>query len=164
MVSQVHASHLGIEACLRKGRDVVYWPAMSGEIEDAVGKCTVCAESQSSNAKQSIQSHWVPDRPWSSFTLLSREYVVLVAYFSDFVKVRELGDTTTTAFLDFLKEQFSRHVIPDTLVSNNGPQFVSRHFAEFAREGEFQHVTSSPYRPQSNGKAESAVKVSRIFS
>ena len=42
--------------------------------------------------------------------------MVLVDYFSDFVKVRELGNTPTAAFLDFLKEQFSRHGIADTLV------------------------------------------------
>ena len=40
-----------------------------------------------------------------------------------------------------------------------GRQFTSREFSEFATQWEFQHVTSSPYHPKSNGKAESAVKV-----
>ena len=58
-----------------------------------------------------------------------------------------------------MKAQFSHHGIPDVLVSDNGPQFASREFKEFATQWEFQHVTSSPYHPKSNGKAESAVKV-----
>lgn len=45
------------------------------------------------------------------------------------------------------------------MVTDNGPQFASREFAEFAKQWEFLHVTSSPYHPKSNGKAESAVKV-----
>ena len=58
-----------------------------------------------------------------------------------------------------MKEQFSHHGIPDVLISNNGPRFTRREFSQFATQWEFQHVTSSPYHPKSNGKAESAVKV-----
>ena len=110
-----------------------------------------------------MQSHEIPDRPWSRlgtdlFTLHNKDYIVLVDYYSDYVEVSRLKDTTSAALIKFLKEQFSRHGIPDVLVSDNGPQYVSNEFAEFAKVWEFKHVTSSPYHPKSNGKAESAVK------
>ena len=44
------------------------------------------------------------------------------------------------------------------LLTDNGPQFASRQFKSFASEWSFEHVTSSPYFPQSNGFAENAVK------
>ena len=44
------------------------------------------------------------------------------------------------------------------MFSDNGPPFNSRDFADFAAVYEFDHKTSSPEYPQSNGKAESAVK------
>ena len=47
------------------------------------------------------------------------------------------------------------------MVTDNGPQLASREFREFAQEWEFEHVTSSPYHSQSNGKAESAVKIAK---
>ena len=164
MISRIHSSHLGIESCLRKARDLVFWPSMNSEIKEAVIKCSVCAEYQAKNPKQPMQSHSIPDRPWSKvgtdlFSLHSNDYIVLVDYYSDFIEVSQLDDTTTATVCDFLKEQFSRHGIPDTLVSDNGSQFTSREFTEFSKEWEFKHVTSSPYHPRSNGKAESAVKI-----
>ena len=65
MISRLHSSHLGIEACLRKARDRVYWPAMNSDIKEAVTKCEVCAEYQTSNPQQPLQTHKIPDRPWS---------------------------------------------------------------------------------------------------
>ena len=166
ITSMIHSSHLGIEACLRKARDVVFWPAMNSEIKEAITKCSVCAEFQARNLKEPLQTHHIPDQPWSRlavdlFTLRKREYIVLTYYYSDFVEVGELSDTSASTITQFLKEQFSRHGIPDILVSDNGPQFTSHEFHQFSQVWEFQHVTSSPHHHKSNGKAESGVKVSR---
>ena len=166
ITSRVHSSHLGIEACLRKARDVVFWPSMNSEIKEAITRCAVCAEYQARNSKEPLQTHQIPDQPWSRvavdlFTLNKKEYIVLTDYYSDYVEVGELSDTTAQAVVQFLKEQFSRHGIPDTLVSDNGPQFTSHEFHEFAQAWEFQHVSSSPHHHKSNGKAESGVKVAK---
>jgi len=123
-----------------------------------------CAEFQASNPQQPLQTHKIPDRPWSRlaadlFTLQSKDYIVLVDYYSDFIEVSPLRETTSAAIIKFMRVQFSRHGIPDVLVTDNGPQFASKEFAEFVKQWEFLHVTSSPYHPKSNGKAESAVKV-----
>ena len=107
-----------------------------------------------------MQSHEVPDRPWSRvstdlFTLGNTDYVVLVGSYSDFLKVGKLKGTTSSAIIEFLKEEFSRHGIPDVLVSDNGPQYTSREFTDFTTEWEIKHVTSSPYHARYNRKSES---------
>ena len=58
-----------------------------------------------------------------------------------------------------MKEAFSRHGIPETVISDNGSQYSSKQYKQFAREWQFSHKTSSPRYPQSNGLAESSVKV-----
>ena len=40
------------------------------------------------------------------------------------------------------------------LISDNGPQFIARDFKEFVRVSGMDHVRTSPYYPQSNGKLE----------
>ena len=41
-----------------------------------------------------------------------------------------LEENTSSAVIEFLKEQFSRHGLPDILVTNNGPQFTSQEFMQ----------------------------------
>ena len=60
-----------------------------------------------------------------------------------------------------MKEQFSRHGLPDVLVTYNGPQCGRREYTKFSGEWKFKHVTSSPRHAKSNGKAESAVEVAK---
>ena len=60
-----------------------------------------------------------------------------------------------------LLKMFSEHGIPETVRSDNGPQFASHQFAEFAKEWNFDHTTSSPWNPRSNGQAKAAVKVTK---
>jgi transposase InsO family protein len=75
-------------------------------------------------------------------------------YFSNFFEVDYLTSTTTTSVVKKLKEQFSRHGIPETVFTDNRPQFVCKELREISNEWEFEHLTSSPWYPQSNGKVE----------
>ena len=121
ILSRIHSSHQGIVPCLRKAKDIVFWPGMNSEIKALVESCSICAEFQAKNASQPMQSHQIPDRPWSKvatdwFTVSGNNYITIVDYFSDFVEVSELEDTTSHSVIQVLKEQFSRHGIPDTVV------------------------------------------------
>ena len=139
LTARAHSSHQGIEACIRRAKDVNFWPSMSRDIQEVVVKCEVCTEFQSKNVKQPMQSHEIPDRPWSRvstdmFTLNSKDYIVLADSYSDFIEVGELKCTTSVSVIAFLKEQFSHYGIPDVLVSDHGPQYNHGEFTEFSTE------------------------------
>ena len=61
--------------------------------------------------------------------------------------------------ISVLKELFSEHGIPETLRSDNGPQFASHLFTEFTKEWNFDRNTSSPRNPRSNSQAEATIKI-----
>ena len=60
--------------------------------------------------------------------------------------------------ISITKTHFARYNVPDTFLSDNGPQYVPQEFAKFAKAYDFQLITRSPYYARATGKAESAVK------
>ena len=34
MLEKIHSSHIGAEGCLRRAREVVFWPGMTAEINE----------------------------------------------------------------------------------------------------------------------------------
>ena len=91
-------------------------------------------------------------------------HLLVIDYYSRFIEIAKLTSTTSQAIVSHLKSIFSRYGIPERLISDNGPQYASAEFADFARKYGFDHITSSPYYPQANGEAERAVAtVKRIL-
>ena len=95
MLSQIHSSHLGIEKCKRRARDLLYWLGMNQQIADMVSKCNTCNMYRNSQAKEPPKSHELPERPWQKivvdlFELDKQEYVVIVDHYSKFCEVSHL--------------------------------------------------------------------------
>ena len=84
-----------------------------------------------------------------------------VDYYSRYIDVTYLPSLTSATVVGKLKNCFSHHGVPETVVSDNGAQFSSAEYGTFADRWSFSHVTSSPHYPQSYGAAERAVKTVR---
>ena len=84
-------------------------------------------------------------------------YLRVVDYYFRYIEVAHLVQATASEVVKHNKSIFARHGIPETVIFNNGPQYTSERYSEFAKLYQFQHITSSPYYPQSNGEAERAV-------
>ena len=165
MIAKAHKSHLGINACIRRAKDVIYWPGMAGEITDAVKTCSTCCEFMDKQQMEPLMTHKIPHLPWSKvgqdlFYLYGNDYLVTVNYFSDYFEIDTLDYTSAESVINAAKDHFARHGIAD-MVTDNGPQYTSQKFENFKTVWGFKHTTSSPYHSQSNGKAESAVKIAK---
>ena len=90
-------------------------------------------------------------------------YATCSDYFSNFIEVESITSVTTRGVCKAFRAMFARYGIPDVLVTDNGPQFASAEFDNFAKAWGVEHSTSSPRYPQSNGKAENAVKTVKRF-
>ena len=170
MMAKCHATHIGMEGCLRRDRESMYWPRMSTDLKEYMSKCDVCLSHQSLPQRETIQQHEIIARPWAKVgvdlcDLHGRTLLVVCDYFSGFIEVERLQSTTTAPVSKALMVLFARYGVPMIVMSDNGPQFSSMEFRSFARTWGFQHITSSPRYPQSNGKAENAVKtIKRLFT
>ena len=110
-----------------------------------------------------------PIRPFQEiavdfFTYGGRQFLVIIDCYTYWPGIIQMGTNTTASHLiAALLDNFCRCGVPDTLWSDQGPQFTSHMFQAFTTAWGFKHVMSSPTYPQSNGKAESAVKSMKKF-
>jgi len=161
-LQKIHTGHQGIVRCRLRAASSVWWPGISKEFEHFIQQCPECVK-LTPNPREPLMSTPLPKHPWERiaadlFQLNSATYLLVVDYFSRYPEVIKLNSTTSKAVISSLKSIFSRHGVPSVLMSDNGPQFDSCEMKEFANSYGFQHITSSPHYPQSNGLAERTVK------
>ena len=104
MLSQIHSSHLDIEKCERRARDILFRPGMNQQIADVVSKCNTCNMYSNSQAKEPLKSLELPERPSQKiaadlFELDNQVYVVMVDYYSKFFEVSHLPSKTSNLSL-----------------------------------------------------------------
>lgn len=163
MLEKLHDGHLGIGKTLIKARDVLFWPGMAAEITEKIKKCPVCLENRPSQQSEPLKSHEIPPLPWAKVDtdLLyknGRNYLVTIDYYSKWLDFTLLNSMTNTSVVTALKSQFARYGVPSVVMSDNGPSYSSEECKQFSQDWCFQHVTSSPGYPQSNGQSEKTVQ------
>ena len=85
MIAKAHSSHLGAEECVRRTRDVLFWPGTAGQIKKTVQNCEVCNDFLFRQQKEPLMTHKLPDIPWSKvaqdiFVLGNENYLVTAYY------------------------------------------------------------------------------------
>jgi hypothetical protein len=164
-LDRLHSAHTGVNGCLRRAKEAVYWPGITTHIKKLVEACPVCVSFEQTTQKEPLMSHSTPSRVWEKvgvdvFLFADREYLITVDYLSGFFEVDRLPSKRVSDIVYCLKQHFARHGLPVELVSDNSP-FNSSEFARFANAYEFRHTTSSPRYPQSNGRVENSVRTAK---
>jgi len=169
VLEQLHYAHQGIEKCRLRAKSSVFWDCINKDIEKKIEGCPHCQTHQASATNESLIPHDVPPRAWHTlssdlFYWEQKHYLLVADLFSKFPIVRKLDSVSSRAIISHLKGIFEEHGIPEQLLSDNGTQYSSDEFRKFAAAYGFQHVTSSPLYPRSNGFIERMVQtVKQIF-
>ena len=118
------------------------------------------------NAATQLTPTITPSCPWKIcvsdiYTLDSVDYLILADFYSKVILVcnPSAGQCNSAKVIHILEERFCDHGTPEVLHTNNGPQYTSAAIADCSIKWGFTHETSSPHYPQSNGFAESCVKI-----
>ena len=165
VLAQLHNhSHQGIEKTQALARRCACWPNINKDIAERVGSCTTCNTFKNSQPPEPMYVRDVPSAPWEIlasdlFQCNGKTYLLVCDYFSKYFIVRQLTNETAMCVIKHLKSIFSEHGIPRLLYSDNGPCYSGQTFAKFAELYNFNHLTSSPHYPQSNGFAERMVGI-----
>ena len=165
-LKQIHQGHQGIEACRSRAREFVFWVNINNDLKELVEKCNLCQSQQNSTAIVQKYVSEVPPHPWYTvgsdlFYFQRIDFLVVVDYFSKYLIIRKIPNSTSSAVIKELGMIFSEFGKPQIFRSDNGPCYLSQEFRFFMQNWLVEHRTSSPHYPQSNGLAESMVKVSK---
>ena len=87
------------------------------------------------------------------------DYLVVAGYFSKFLVVRTIPNTSTQVVIKELGMIFTEFGRTFVLKSDNGLCYTSREFHDFLEFYKIHHITSSPQYPQSYGFAEALVGI-----
>ena len=165
-LKQIHQGHQEIEACRSRARDFIFWININEDLKELVEKCSLCQSQQ--NYTSTVQKYIseFPPHPWHTlgsdiFYFRRLDFLVVVYYFSKYLLVRKIANSTTSAVIKELGVIFSEFGKPQVFRCDTGPCCASQEFRFFMQNWSIEHRTSSPHYPQSNGLAESMVKVSK---
>ena len=150
--------HQGVTNTRQNAASSVRWPGISRDIEN-----------YRRDRMEPLKGTDFPLRTWSRvgadfFMHKGHVYLLTIDYYSRYVEIGIVAKNVDTRGTTFkLRKVFNRHGIPAILFTDNGSKFASQEFRDFATLCGFEHVTSSPRYPQSNGEAERGVKTMKAL-
>lgn len=142
----------------------VWWPGIDSDITDQVKNCATCQTYHKSPRGIPITPWPFPDKPWSRLHVdfggpfMGHYFLVMVDAFSKWVEVHPVRSPSTDATISVFRTVFAQHGLPDIIVSDNGPAFVSSQYADFLSRNGIRRMLVPPYHPASNGAAERVVQ------
>ena len=109
---------------------------------------------------------WIwPSQPWKrmhiDFAGPFKGHMSLVAVdaHSKWPEVKIMNSTTSQRAIEVLRELFATYRLPDQVMSDNGPQFVSVEFQTFMKNNGIKHIRCAPYHISSNGLVERFIQM-----
>ena len=165
------AGHPGVGAMLKKVLKHLWWPMIHRDVHQYVHGCQVCqaAKVNMHPTAPPITPHDVAPNPFP-FKQVSVDLVTglpLARGCDSILTIVDQGLTKAAFFLPMNKTASSAEIaklyhdaiypnygIPDAVISNHGPQFVSSFTRDLYSKSGIELKATTAYCPQSNGEAE----------
>jgi len=164
ILDELHMDHLGIVRMKNKARSYVWWPGVDQDIEKVVRSCLSCQKVRNTPPTTPLHPWLWPTKPWRRVHVdfagpfLNKMFLLVTDAHSKWPEIIEMSSTTSTKTIDELRRLFAAYGLPEQLVTDNGPQFVSQEFSTFMKLNGIKHIKTSPYHPASNGAVERLVQ------
>ena len=157
-----HKNHQGLIKTKSILREKVWWPSINIDIADLIKHCQACqVVTPPSHKSEPVKMTTIPHEAFHTLAidikgpLPSNQYLlVLIDYRSRYPFVFILKQLTTAAIIKCIDQLFSMFGYPQKLISDNGPQFISKEFKRYLYSHRILHRRVTPYWPCANGEVE----------
>ena len=162
------AGHGGRSKTLDLLQREYYWPAMRKDIARYVRNCHTCSRSKAhrNGPYRVLKALPVPVKRWADWSMdfvtglpMSNGFDCILVVVDRLTKIRHFIPTNTTIDALGTAELLVRHVVklhglPESIVSDRGPQFAALVFKEICRRLGADRRLSTSFRPQTDGQTE----------
>ena len=154
-------------------QSLVWWPGMDLKIDQMVRLCLECQQECPSPPTAPLHPWSWPTQPWMTLhidfvgSLEGRMFLVVMNAHSKWLEVVPIAPiqcnhptiTTALSTIQHLRQLFARFSIPESIVSDNGPQFMAEEFCKFCKVNSIRYIWVASYHLSSNGLAERGVQI-----
>ena len=171
IVQELHdsslTSHPGREGTMALVGRQYFWPNYVEDVRRLIRNCDTCGRSKNWRDRRQglLRPLPVPERQWREISMdfigplpMSQScdmLMVITDRLSKGVILEACPNTETeTVARIFLQSYYRRHGLPSAIVSDRGPQFVSRFWKRFCQQLGIQRRISTAYHPETDGATE----------
>ena len=172
VLQHLHSAHQGSSVMEQRARAIVYWPGMSKDIRATREGCMDCNRNAPSQAATPPLPSPPPATPFEAvfadfFDFKGRHYLVIGDRLSGWVEILSSNSGTNLAgaagLICHFRSFFSTFGVPEEISSDGGPEFTAKKTEDFFKHWGVRQRVSSVSFPQSNGRAEVAVKKAKCL-
>lgn len=164
----VLAGHPGITKTYQLIKRSYYWPKAKPIVTDYVSSCLTCVRNKSRRQRPygPLQPLQIANRPWTSISMdfieelpgssSNNSILVVVDRFTKMARFIPTVITATSKDLAILmvKHIFTKHGIPDSIISDRGAKFVSKFWQRVCSSLGIDRKLSTAYHPETDGQTE----------
>ena len=166
----LHSAHQGVSSMEQRAKGIAYWPGISQDIQRIRAQCYECNRNAPSQAAPPPTPCSPPSTPFEQifadfFTYAGHHFLVVGDRLSGWTEILSATSGTNVSgasgLVRHLRTFFGTFGVPEELSSDGGPEFTAHITQEFLKCWGIRHRKSSVAFPQSNGRAEVAVKAAK---
>ena len=162
VIEALHAGHQGINAILATARQILFWPGLD-QLRLRKRQCYRCNESAPSLPREPLSEPPCPEFPFEQvvadfFFMQGNDYLIYADRYTGWVEIKHMTSKAAKAVCTALRNWFITYGVPVEIGSDGGPPYESMELRTFLKDWGVKQRISSAYYPQSNGRAELAVK------
>lgn len=163
--AHVLSGHLGQKKTITKAEDFFYWANLKSEVVNFVKGCVVCQRYKGSTGLQQKWQELPPvTRPlerigidltdMNTGTQNYRYILTVIDHYSRYTKFFPLKTKHSPNVVEALGRYAADFGVPQSLVADNGGEFVSRPFQDFCQKHHITTHYTTPYNPRGNSLTE----------
>ena len=173
---EIHHSwgHPGIDKTLELMTRNYWWPRMKKDIQKYIASCNTCQMVKPDRQAKAapLNPNEIPEGPWQIISMdmmgplpESKGFDTILVVVDQFTKKSFFLPTNSTVTSKgiatlYRDRVFSEHGLPRKVISDRGPQFVSKFMKELYETLGIKGNPSTAYHPQTDGQTE-RVKIGR---